>query len=180
MILLALSLWRPGGLPADTTLPDVGHQTRKAATCSRFLLKFVFDGDSLKLSGAGRTVHIRIVGIDAPERGSQKHRTPGQPYGKKAADHLKRLLAKRYICIKGYGTDAYHRQLAELFVDGRNIGLAMVAAGYAEVYAGRPPEGLDLGPYRAAERHARQYRRGMWAQGRRYVSPRQWRAAHPR
>lgn len=145
-----------------------------------FRMARVFDGDSFKVTDGNLTVHIRIAGIDAPERGNRKHQTPGQPYSKKAADHLKRLVSNRLVRITGYGMDAYNRQLAEVFVDGRNVGLDMVASGYAEVYSGRLPEGFDPRPYLAAEQRARKYGLGIWAQGRMYISPRKWRADHPR
>jgi endonuclease YncB( thermonuclease family) len=143
-------------------------------------LKHIFDGDSFKAVGGGATFHIRIVGIDAPERGSRKAGVPGQPYSRKAAEYLKRLLSGRPIRVAGYGMDSYHRQLAEVFVGGRNVGLDMVASGFAEVYTGRMPKGFDPRPYRDAEVQARRDGRGMWAQGRAYLSPRAWRSAHPR
>lgn len=145
-----------------------------------FRMARVFDGDSLKVTDGNLTVHIRIAGIDAPERGNRKNQPPGQPYSKKSADHLKRLVSNRPVRIAGYGMDAYNRQLAEVFADSRNVGLDMVESGYAEVYSGRLPEGFDARPYLAAEQRARKYGRGMWAQGRMYVSPRKWRNAHPR
>jgi micrococcal nuclease len=145
-----------------------------------FRMKHVFDGDSLKVTDGNLIVHIRIVGIDAPERGNRKKRTAGQPYSKKAADHLKRLISNRSIRIKGYGMDAYNRQLAEVFADGRNVGIDMLESGYAEVYSGKLPEGFDPRPYLAAEQRARKYGRGIWAQGRMYISPRKWRATQPR
>lgn len=126
------------------------------------------------------SVHVRIVGIDAPERGNRRRGIPSQPYGNKAADHLKRLILNQPLRIKGYGLDAFNRQLAEVFVAGGNVGLDMIEAGYAEVYKGRLPKSFDASPYLAAERRARKYKQGMWIQGRKYISPRKWRARYPR
>ncbi len=145
-----------------------------------FRMNHLFDGDSFKASDGNLTVHIRIVGIDAPERGNGKKGTPGQPYSSAAADHLRGLISNRPIHIRGYGMDGYNRQLAEVSADGRNVGLDMVEAGYAEVYSGRPPEGFDPKPYVEAEARARKYGRGMWAQGGMYVSPGKWRSRRPR
>jgi endonuclease YncB( thermonuclease family) len=175
-------------LPESRRSADV-HEERPASRAAPlpaglaakgFRMKHAFDGDSLKATDGNLTVHIRIIGIDAPERGSRKNRTPGQPYSRKATDYLKRLLSKRTIRIKGYGIDSYNRQLAEIFVGGRNVGLEMVEAGYAEVYTGRLQRGFDPRPYVAAEARARKFGRGIWAQGRMYLSPRKWRATHPR
>lgn len=55
------------------------------------------------------------------------------------------------------------------------VNLEMVKAGYAEVYRGAPAAGLDSAPYWKAEEEARAAKKGMWAQGDKYVSPREWR-----
>ena len=155
----------PNSLPSGSIAPSLPD----------LRMKHLFDGDSFKASDGNLTLHIRIAGIDAPERGGGKKGAPGQPYSRAAADHLRGLLSNRPIRIQGYGMDSYNRLLAEVFAEGRNVGLDMVEAGYAEVYSGRLPEGFNAGPYRAAMDRARKYGRGMWAQGRMYVSPRQWR-----
>ena len=49
----------------------------------------------------------------------------------------------------------------------------MVKAGHAEVYRGTPAVGFDTAPYWKAEEEARAAKKGMWAQGDRYVSPRE-------
>ncbi|MFH0844480.1 MAG: thermonuclease family protein, partial [Pseudomonadota bacterium] len=58
---------------------------------------------------------------------------------------------------------------------GKNINLGMVRAGYAEVYRGKPPHGLDMAPFHQAEKEAKEAKRAMWSQGDKYVSPREWR-----
>jgi len=55
------------------------------------------------------------------------------------------------------------------------VNLEMVKAGYAEVYRGTPATGFDRAPYWKAEGDARAAKKGMWAQGDKYVSPREWR-----
>lgn len=51
----------------------------------------------------------------------------------------------------------------------------MVKAGYAEVYRGTPAAGFDNAPYWKAEKEARVAKKGMWVQGDKYMSPREWR-----
>ena len=51
----------------------------------------------------------------------------------------------------------------------------MVKAGYAEVYRGTPAAAFDNAPYWKAEKEARVAKKGMWVQGDKYMSPREWR-----
>jgi len=51
----------------------------------------------------------------------------------------------------------------------------MVKAGHAEVYRRTPAAGFDSAPYWKAEEVARAPKKGMWAQGDKYMSPREWR-----
>ena len=58
---------------------------------------------------------------------------------------------------------------------GKNLNLEMIKAGYAQVYRGPPAAGFDSAPYWKAEEEARAAQKGMWAQGDKYMSPREWR-----
>ena len=119
-------------------------------------------------------VRIRLVGIDAPEV-SHKKSEPSQPYGQAATKHLAGLVLNKTVEIKEYGQDRYGRTLAVVFLGGKNVNLEMVKAGYAEVYRGTPAAGFDSAPYWKAEEEARAVKKEMWAQGDKYVSPREWR-----
>ena len=55
------------------------------------------------------------------------------------------------------------------------MNLEVINAGYAEVYRGTPAAGFDSAPYWKVEEEARATKKGMWAQGDKYVSPREWR-----
>jgi micrococcal nuclease len=71
--------------------------------------------------------------------------------------------------------DRYHRLLGVRFMDGRNINLGMIEAGLAEVYRG-PEEGNPYhAQFQAAEEAARAAKKGMWALGDAYESPRAYR-----
>jgi endonuclease YncB( thermonuclease family) len=56
-----------------------------------------------------------------------------------------------------------------------NVNLEMIKAGFAEVYRGKPPRNFDPEPYKKAEQEARENKRGMWSQGDKYISPKEWR-----
>jgi endonuclease YncB( thermonuclease family) len=138
----------------------------------------VFDGDTIKVKGLDLTFKIRLVGIDCPELGYKGRKD--QAFSQRAKDYLSRLLDHKKVAIKAYGTDAYSRQLAEVFADNKNMNLEMIKAGLAEVYKGRRPKTLDSQIYLKEQARARKNGKGMWTQGSYYKSPRQWRKENPR
>jgi micrococcal nuclease len=144
----------------------------------QFKVVNVYDGDSILVQGLGLTLTIRMVGIDAPETGGRYK--PGQPYSTKARQYLSRQIANRSVTLKTYGLGGYNRILAEVFAGGTNMNLKMVELGLAEVYQGSLPKKFDAAPYLAAQERAKKNRTGMWTQGARYKSPRQWRKENPR
>jgi micrococcal nuclease len=103
----------------------------------------------------------------------------GQPFSQSATKHLTSLVLYQTVSIRAYGQDKYGRVLGEVFLSDRSINLEMVKAGLAEVYRGAPVQGQDLEPYWTAEKEARAAGRGMWVQGSKYISPREWRKTHP-
>ncbi|MFO7750139.1 MAG: thermonuclease family protein [Desulfobacteraceae bacterium] len=138
----------------------------------------VYDGDSIKVKNNTLTLMVRLVGIDAPESGHGK--LAGQPYSSESKQLLERLLSGKTVRIKSYGTGGYNRQLAEIFVNRKNINLEMLKNGMAEVYRGTPPKDLETDPYRRAQAAAKRAGKGIWSLGRQYKSPKTWRREHPR
>ena len=134
----------------------------------------VTDGDTITVRDGRIEKTIRLVGIDAPEV-SHKKREPSQPYAQAATKYLAGLVLNKTVEIKEYGLDRYGRTLGVVFVAGKNVNLEMVKAGYAEVYRGSPAAGFDNAPYWKAEEEARAAKKGIWAQGDKYVNPREWR-----
>ena len=137
--------------------------------CSR-----VTDGDTIQVRDGRVQKTIRLVGIDAPEV-SHKKREPSQPFAQAATKYLAGLVLNKTVEIKEHGQDRYGRVLGVVLLDGKNVNLEMVKAGYAEVYRGAPAAGFDSAPYWKAEEEARTAKKGMWTQGMKYVSPREWR-----
>lgn len=137
----------------------------------------VYDGDTILISGPGGRKVIRLLGIDAPETSKDKGE-PGQPYSKKARQHLAGLILNRTVTLVVYGEDRYQRTLAVVYCDAQDINHAMIQAGLAEVYKGRTPDDFHKAPYLKTEAEARQAGTGMWRQGADYVSPIRWK--HPR
>ena len=137
----------------------------------------VTDGDTIKVSGNGLKITIRLVGIDAPET-SKKKNEPGQPFSQKSTKYLASLVLNKSVDVKSYGTDRYGRTLGVVFVNGIDVNLEMVKAGLAEVYRGRAAKGFENEPYLKAEAKARGAKLNMWSLGEKYISPREWRRMH--
>jgi micrococcal nuclease len=133
----------------------------------------VADGDTITVITANQTkLRIRMVGIDAPET-PKGTKFPAQPYGKEA--YLKQLVEGKQVKVEIYGVDRYKRLLATIFLDGKDINLAMIEAGLAEVYRGPESGNPYTQQYRGAEDTARSTKQNMWIQGDTYESPRAYR-----
>lgn len=144
----------------------------------KFKVLKVFDGDSLQVKAIDLVFSIRLCGIDSPEIGDGYQQS--QPFSREAKEYLEDLLNNRELALKSYGADSYHRQLAEVFADGKNINIEMIKKGLAEVYKGDPPKTLDLPLYLKEEKKARKAGKGIWQLGKSYKSPKQWRRENPR
>ena len=96
----------------------------------------VYDGNTVKVSGQGKTLRVRLVGIDAPEK--------GQPYHTRSRKHLADLVLDRTVFIRDFGKDPYKRWLGEVFLADTNVNIEMLRAGLVEVYRGAIPEKLDI------------------------------------
>lgn len=136
----------------------------------------VFDGETLEVDHGGKKMAVRLAGVDAPEP-ARFAGDEDQPFSASARNLLAGYALNRMVELREYGRDADGYLLAEVFVGDRNVNLALVQAGLAEVVERPAAEGLNLAPYRRAEAEARSARRGMWMQER-YTSPAQWRRLH--
>jgi endonuclease YncB( thermonuclease family) len=150
--------------------------TAIVAHAGEYQVSRVIDGDTIEVRKGAIRLTVRLVGIDAPEESHKKHE-PGQPFSQQSTKHLAKIALNRSADVKSYGSDRYGRVLGEVFVDGNNVNLEMVKAGLAEVYRGTPAPGQDVSPYWNAEEAAKNAGKGMWAQGNKYISPKQWRKA---
>lgn len=119
----------------------------------------VVDGDTVDVLNADReTCRIRLMGIDAPER--------RQPFYERAKQHLADLAIGRDVIVKWHKLDnRKSRLVGQVFIDGRDINLALVSAGYAWWYRAYAREQLpsDRAAYAAAEATAQANKAGLWA-----------------
>ena len=118
------------------------------ATAELKVIAKVIDGDTIKLSDGTR---VRLHGIDAPER--------NQPYGKKAARELNRLLGSS-VYVETTDIDRYGRTIAVLWTsDGVNVNLEMVCRGAAWWYERYARGDTEL---RECQESARESNLGLW------------------
>ncbi|KAI9457064.1 mitochondrion protein [Russula earlei] len=131
----------------------------------------------------GKTIHIRMAGMDAPE-GAHFGR-PAQPHAADALSWLKENIEGRRIKCQLFSRDQYKRVVAIPLLPprrwrwwtrigaARNLPLEMVRAGWGLVYeeAGAEYGSWGKEAYLAAEAEARAARRGVWQSGKDIESP---------
>jgi len=87
----------------------------------------VADGDTFTLMTAeNRQERIRLVDIDAPER--------GQDFSEKSRLYLSELLAGKTVRVEYKNRDMYGRILGVVYADGKNVNEEMVRQGLAWEY----------------------------------------------
>jgi endonuclease YncB( thermonuclease family) len=141
----------------------------------QFKVTRVYDGDTFRAIGHDIEIKVRLVGIDAPEVSKKKNES-GQPFSNKAKQFLSGMVLNKTVDIQGYGIDRYGRQLAVVYIDGKNVNLELVKAGFAEVYRGKPPRNFDVSPYQEAEKAVKKEMKGIWSLcPNMNISPKDWR-----
>lgn len=142
----------------DTSQPPQNKSTYVVLSCN--------DGDTCRIRNSDNiTLKVRLAGIDAPEFAKRKgkKKAEGQNHAEESKKFLNELVKGKNVTLNPIGTDAYNRTIAEVFVDNANVNLQLVEKGYVEVYKGKPPAGLNIEAYRAAEDAAKKEKRGIWA-----------------
>lgn len=124
----------------------------------------VTDGDTLAVLLDGKSVRIRLEGIDAPES--------GQDFGSRAKQALSEIVFGRVVDVFVKEFDFYGRRVARVHVDGIDVSMALVRAGWAWHFV-RYSNDMTLA---AAEQEARSDRVGLW-QGPNPIPP--WDARRP-
>jgi len=111
----------------------------------------VLDGDSVRVDQDGTSIEVRLLGINAPER--------GECWADEAREALSAALNNGGISLVGDETDQYGRLLGYLRSDTGNINRDLVMNGHAIAIAVAHEE---LPDFLAAEEEAISLERGLW------------------
>lgn len=138
-------------LPSNPSTPSIPS----AVTTAR-----IVDGDTIDLSNGKR---LRYIGVDTPES--------GDCFGSEATKKNKELVLDKEVRLEKdiSETDKYGRLLRYVWArlpDGQvgdtMVNEEMVRQGYAKVFT-YPPDVKYADKFVAAEREARENKRGLWA-----------------
>jgi micrococcal nuclease len=128
---------------------------------SNALVTRVVDGDTVEVDFEGRTITVRLFGIDTPESVA-----PGQPVqcfaiaaSSYTTDRLEGERVRLQFDVERI--DPYGRTLAYVWLGGELYNETLVRAGYAFVTT-YPPNVRYVDRFRAAQREARSADRGVW------------------
>jgi endonuclease YncB( thermonuclease family) len=86
----------------------------------------VSDGDTPKVLVDDQQIRIRLGGIDASES--------DQPFGQASKQHLAEAVAGQTVVVEFEKKDRYGRVIGKLLLDGADMNLRQVEAGYASWY----------------------------------------------
>ncbi|KAF2158504.1 hypothetical protein M409DRAFT_71620 [Zasmidium cellare ATCC 36951] len=115
----------------------------------------------------GKTLHVRLAGVDAPEMAHFGR--PEQPFGREALEWLRGAVLHRYVRVRPWRRDQYERVVCTVYrrkwlVWKTDVGLEMIKRGLATVYEAK--FGSEFGgkkeAYAQAEEEAKRKRIGMW------------------
>ena len=130
-----------------------------AQTAMKAQVVGVVDGDTITVFDlkTKRQITIRLAGIDAPEK--------KQDYGAASKQKLSDLIFEKKVTVVIYKEDRYGRSIGVILLDGRDINLLMVEAGFAWHYKEYEKEQSesDRKIYAAAEITARSGKIALWS-----------------
>jgi endonuclease YncB( thermonuclease family) len=128
----------------------------------------VSDGDTLRVLVDDHQIKIRLGGIDAPES--------NQPFGQASKRYLAEAVAGQTVVVEFEKKDRYGRVIGKVLLDGADMNLRQVEAGYAwwYEYYKRDQSEADQQAYAAAEQQARGSRVGLWSEPA-PINPYDWR-----
>lgn len=133
------------------------------ATTEIATVKWVYDGDTVKLADGRK---IRIIGIDTPEMPRKNKK--GEPFAGQATEALREKLAVNNYQVRlqigKQAFDKYNRQLAHLFTpDQQNLSAWLLEQGFATSLLIHP-NFTFADCYRNAEKNAQQAKSNIWSQ----------------
>ncbi len=172
VIATALLVWLDrNGISLPGSAPAASRQQTLAADMDRyhgrrFSVVKVVDGDTLHLGTpdlGGDSTKVRLLGIDAPEMGS--NRSPRMYFAEEATAFAKRMALNKevrvYLDERAGSRDRYQRLLAYIELpDGKFLNEELLSEGY--VYADRRFKHSYYQKYVQLEASAHALKKGLW------------------
>ena len=144
---------------AGAVLAGLASAASSGEFTQRGVVTEVVDGDTVRVRlTSGKNEKVRLIGIDAAERGAC--------FATAAGARARQLALSKPVVLRGDRTqdtrDRYGRLLAYVWLPGgRDLGYQLVAGGFAKVYVYRDPF-ERLPAYRTAESRAKSTPAGAW------------------
>ncbi len=135
-------------------------------------LLYAKDGDSLMVNVNGEAMHIRLIGMDCPEK--------GQEWGDKAEQFTRKFCAGAKLTLQydRQRTDRFGRILAYVWTAKGMLNKKLVEHGLAVTMPIRPNLRYSR-QLKQLEQKARAAQIGFWGQGGLSMPPWKWRKKHP-
>lgn len=123
------------------------------------LVTRVIDGDTIEIEGGER---VRLIGVDTPETVHPKKSV--QCFGKEASAHTKELLEGKRVRLEAdvEDKDRYGRLLRYIWIGDELINATMLRDGFGSLLT-IPPNVRYVERFRAAQKDAREAKRGLWS-----------------
>ncbi len=170
----------PETTPEDTKYPEqtkTPEPTQIPESNNRVKAKVVkvVDGDTMDFSVDGKTVRIRVIGIDTPETVDPRKSVEcfGLEASKQAKYYLETGMEVELESDPTQGElDKYNRLLRYVWTDDGNVdfGKVMISLGYAFEYTYNTPYKYQS-IYKAAQKEAEANNAGLWADGACAITP---------
>lgn len=136
----------------------------KSQIANLYSVLSVTDGGTIRIDYNGTSTPVRLIGIDTTE--TVDERTTVQCFGQEASDYLKTTLAGKQVSIEADPTqsdrDKYDRLLRYVYLDGKDVGLQIIANGYGHEYTYNVPY-QKQSEYKTAEKNAEKNNLGLWS-----------------
>jgi micrococcal nuclease len=152
LVLLALAVWHV----AFDGAPPVPHAPGTTALVERAV-----DGDTLLLADHTR---IRLLGVDTPE--TKRPEAPIEPWGPEAHEFTRAHVEGRMVRLEfdKERHDKYDRVLAYVYLGDWFLNEELIRAGMGRAITNHPYSEAMKRRFRAAEREAKEKRRGIWSE----------------
>lgn len=153
------------GYLAAAGVPELGSPASAAPSAAAWFslrgkVTRVVDGDTIHVRVGAKTEKVRLLGIDAPERGAC--------FSDQATAQLRRFVMNKIVRLQGDRTqakrDSFKRLLAYVHLaNGKDVEIELLRGGYVTVFVYKNRPFARLVQYEAAEEYAAGARFGGWA-----------------